>query len=248
MTALISQAVDTIIANTIAVIEGTGSYTGVPGVYSHDEALKGTSPSALTITATGGSTTTVVDSSRTYDADRWVKTRAPSFWLLCATATNGANVDAARKISAWSQSATTFTVGTFPAAVSSGDTFYMLEGFRGSVDGSGDDAHQDRRFVVTMEPGETTGYYGAGYQSVRSELVLSLSLAVAGKHVSAAKAALTNAEILRSAVAKPAHWESTYTRAIMTDGSSIKLGEQSSDRITAEIRWPIIYRMAVAFV
>ena len=240
MSALVSQAVDTIIANTIAVVEGTGSYTGVPGAYSHDEAL------ALTVTADSGSTTTIVDAASSYAADRWVKARAPSFFALCTSATNAANVNKARKISAWAQATKTFTVGAFPAAVSAGDTFSVLEGFRGVVDGADEDAELDRRFTVRVDPGEPLSYYGTGSRTLKADLVLTLSLALAGKHDSGRRSAMTNAEILRSAVAMPAHWEATYTRAIMTDGSKVEI-DTDDGRSVVTITWAMLYRIALGF-
>jgi len=249
LSALVAQAIDTIIANTIAVVEGTGSYTGIPGVYSHHPELEGASPSNLLITATSASTTVGIgDNTRTWEADKWTRTRAPSFWALCVTATRSANVDAARKIGAWAQATTMLTVGAFPANITAADTFRVLEGFRSAVDGNGEDAALDRRFTVAIEPGKHTDFYGLGYQTVRSTLVLTLSLVKAGKVDNARRSAVANAEILRYAVAKPAHWESTYTRAIVADQSEVAIDETLPDRNKVTIKWPILYRMAQTFL
>ena len=246
MTFLWDQAPDDIIAEVAAAIEGTGSYTGIPGVFSHDELLSGTQPSALTITATGGTAkNTIEDTSRTYASDRWTATRAPSFWLACATATNAENVGAARKISAWTQASTTFTTANFPANITAADTFYVLEGFRHVVDGGGEDVVLDRRFTVEVEPGESIDLYGSGYSTTKGTLLVSLSLDAANKSVSSRRAAFTNGEILRHSVARRDNWESTYVQAVFLEGSKINVETEDDGRSVVEIRWPIHYRLSM---
>jgi hypothetical protein len=244
VSALVSQAIDAIATNTYYVIEGTGSYTGVPGVYSNADELRG---AGLTITATGGSGKTgIVDSAKSYASDKWVKTRAPSFWALCLTATNAANVDAARKITAWTQSSTMLTCTAFPANITAGDTFKILEGFRGVVDGGGEDTDGDRRFTVELEPGEISDIHGAGTRTAKGELVVTVRFADTNRQVSQMRCAVDNAEILRNAIADRSHWETNYTRAIFVEGSKISIDAEGVT--TVKVSLPIVYRYNLGFV
>jgi len=246
VTALAQQAIDGIITNTVAVIEGTGSNTGIPGVYSNDPLLIGGSPSNLTFNCTGGTAkNTIAYSSGSYASDRWTATRAPSFWLLCTSATNSANVSAARKISAWSQGSKAFTTANFPANITTGDTFYILEGFRSVADDVEADAVLDRRYSTWVEPGEPIDCYGGGNRIVTGTLALDLTIKSSGRMTNARKSAYANGEILRTAILDRDNWESTYTRALLPEGSSVELDESEKTRIVVQIRLPIRYRYAM---
>lgn len=244
MSSLYQSAVDAIITNTIAVIEGTGSNVGIPGVYSSHRLLSGGAPSALTFNCTGATGKTTVEyTSGNYSSSEFVKTRAPSFWLLCTSATNSDNEGAARKISAWSQSSTEFTVSAFSQNITTGDTFYVLEGFRAAEDDTESDMAEDRRFNVTVEPGEPIDSYGSGTRTTTGELIIDLHLPSNGKSTTFRKSAMANGEMIRSAVMGRTNWESTYTRALLPSGSSIDI-DQDSELVRVTI--PIIYKYTLS--
>jgi hypothetical protein len=254
MTAIAQQAVASILDNTANVIEGSGSYTGIPGVYSNDELLKGSVPSNLSITATGATgKNTVAYSSGVYDSDRWVKTRAPTYWLLCYSATDNGNVSAARRVTAWTQSSTEFTVSAFPENLATGDKFYMLEGFRRMVDGvdiesdgEGISRGFDRRFHVTMEVGETLPFYGSGVRLYSSLLSIRVRFEKYKKAQTIAASVLENMRLIRDAVALRAHWESTYTKAIIADVGDTDVDEDD-DKAVGTATLGCIYQVALTF-
>jgi hypothetical protein len=85
-------------------------------------AIEQTIPATTHGTATGGSTTTVVDTARTEDSDFWNG--------LTLTMMTGASAGVSATIADWELTTTTFTFNTslpFPAGVSSGDE-YMITG------------------------------------------------------------------------------------------------------------------------
>ena len=97
---LVSQDLGVLLATLADAIEGGNSWRGsgtvlqgIPGQYPNNEDLP------MTITATGGSTTTVEDSTRSWPADTWATENAAPFFLLGLA---GANAGAHRKITDWS--------------------------------------------------------------------------------------------------------------------------------------------------
>lgn len=250
MSAIMQQATATILDHMAEVIEGTNGNNGIPGVYSHDELLRGGAPSNLSITATGGTgDNTIQYTSGAYAADRWVKTNIPGFWLLCYSATNSGNVSAARKISAWTQSTTSFTTASFPANITTGDKFYVLEGFKRLPDGvdieSAFDVGFDRSFRLEALPGTSLGFYGSGLRTYDTTVILRLRLLKHHKDTTSRASVFENLRVLKDALALKTNWESSYTRFLDSESSDVDIQIDDAGKVVAAISFRLVYRVDI---
>jgi hypothetical protein len=230
------------------VIEGTNSQKGVPGSYSADELLRASG--GVTFTATGATGKTVIqDTTASYSAGRWVSSNGPGFWLVCTSASDSSNVDAARKISAWTQSTTSFTTAAFPANLSTGDEFEVRQGFKQApnhVDIESAQSGFDRYFQLSALPGADIGYYGSGVRNYRTEIELRLRLLRYSRDVDIRRSVLENLRALVDAATLRSNYESTYTRWADAQ-AEYEIVENDADKIVALARWPLQYRVQLGY-
>ena len=85
MTALVSQALGSVLANFADAIEGGAAwrgsgtpYVGIPGQYSSDLRLLDDSP----LMALAGASTTRFQDARTWRKDRWITQNGPAYWVV----------------------------------------------------------------------------------------------------------------------------------------------------------------------
>lgn len=259
------QALKSIIDNYADVIEGgntwrgTGTaYRGIPGRLSNDRGLREGDDTPLTQNAAGSTTTVKIASTYSWDSSRWVKNDTPGFFLLCTSATEAANVNAARRITDWNNTTKTFTVDAFPAATSSGDIFTVLQGFKripNQLDILKDDLGGivgiDRMFHLRALPGAREGWYGDGTQQYRTTLEIYLRMLKFGREHDAEAAALENLSIMRSLLprgANPDHRDGTYTVALIADeGQQPEKAIDDVSKIIARDSYTLIYRVDTTY-
>lgn len=263
-TGVFQQAHSAILDNYADVIEGGNgwasgtSYRGIPGTQPNDPELKNGNESSVTASG-NGTTTTVVYASGAWASDRWVKNDTPGFFLLCTSATNAANVNAARRITGWALATTTFTVDAFPAATTSADEFTVLQGFKRLPNGLeidsdeptvGADAGFDRFFQLRMQPGTQIEYFGGGVATYQTELELSLRFLKHGREHDAIAAVLENMAIIRQIICKgasPDHRDGTYTRALIPTGSGAEIIADDINKVVVRDSFTLLYRIDLTY-
>jgi len=251
MTAL-SQEVGDILANYADVIEGGNSYRGSGTAY---KGIPGTDSVAdelpLEITASGnGTTTTVVDSSRSWaDSDRWSRADLAPFFLCCSSATNAANVGAGRKISSWALATTKFTTAAFPAATTTGDVFDVREGFKRIQDGIDIEADDqvpdgfDRCFQLDYDAGQDEQVYGRGVTRYRGMLIVRLRLLTRHAVHTAKQRALNNMQRIRALLPRPEHLDGTYVKALFDSEEKPVIKTNDAKKIVVELPFTLIYAL-----
>jgi len=249
MSHISKQAIGSILDHIAAVIEGDGQ-RGIPGTYSADELLRASGGVTFAATGVTGATTIELDSA-TYAADRWTSTDGPGFWLVCTSAADQANVDAARKISAWDQATTTFTVAAFPANLSIADEFEILQGFKQLPNGIDIEGHLesgfDRSFRLEAEPGTVQPYYGMNTRTYLTQVTLRLRLLKHGRDRDIRRAAFENARCLVDAVTLRQNYEDIYTRSMDAVGSEVTLATDDDDKVVVEVSFQLQYRVQTNF-
>lgn len=259
-TGIFQQALGSILDNYADAIEGgttwRGSgtaYRGIPGIGSNDPDLR--SGDDTPITASGnGTTTSVVYASGTWAASRWARTDTPGYFLECTSATNAANVSAARRITAWTLGTKTFTTDAFPAATTSGDVFTVLQGYKrlpNQFDISTDaDEGLDRMFQLRASVGEVLEYFGNGKMTFKTELEVLVRFLKAGREHDAIDSALTNMAIMRPVLTKgssPDHRDGTYTMALLPTDGDIDEVINDSKKIVLRDKYVLLYRVDTTF-
>lgn len=258
-----SQAIGDILSNYADVIEGgttwrgSGtSWRGIPGTQSNDPELRNGSDSSITASS-NGTTTTVVYASGDWEQDRWVKNDVPGFFLLCTSATNGTNVNAARRITAWDNTTKTFTTDAFPAATTSADEFTALQGFKRLPNNIDIDAEEteashgfDRMFHISARAGTQTEWYGRGTATFQTVLELKLRFLKYGREHDAIASAFENLAIIRPILcrgANPDHRDGTYTRALIPTGEEAEIAIDDRDKIVVVDRYTLVYQIDLTF-
>jgi hypothetical protein len=260
---IFQQAIGAILNNYADVIEGgttwRGSGTawrGIAGTYSNDPGLRGLIDSPLTATATG-TTTTAKFTGYSWDSTRWVKNDTPNFYLLCTSATNASNVDAARKITGWNDTTKFMTTAAFPAATSTSDVFTVLQGFKrypNQFDFEADFANMsdgfDRFFTLSAMTGKVLPWFGGGLTTYETTLSLKLRFSKYNREHDVVAAAFENLAIIRPIIclsASPDHRDGTYTQALLeTDGES-KILKNDQKKVVVEDVYKLRYRVNRAF-
>lgn len=242
MTTGVASATGAIFAAVQAVIEGTGTNAGIPGTYSADDLLR----TALTFTpaAALASATSIVDAAGTWADNRWVRTNAPGYWLVCTAGNNALN---ARKVTAWTLSTTTFTIGSgFTYAFLGTETLQIMQGFARAPDEVDlrDDSTSgwDRYYNLEIRHVGVEPIYGLGQRTYRAELVVRLRLLKYGRTQDMACSMLENLRLLRDGLSQ-VNWESTYTRARMGDQGTDEIVYSDKTRMVGEMTMPFLYRV-----
>ena len=258
------QALGDIANNYADVIEGgttwrgSGtSYRGIPGRQSNDPGLRTGTDGSITQSAGTGTTTAVFYATGDWPNDRWVKTDTPGFFLLCTSATNADNVNAARRITTWNNTTKKFTVDALPSATTAGDVFTALHGFKRlpnqldieAADTEAADGY-DRFFSIRIEPGQQLEYFGSGKATYKTELELRLRINKFGRHHDAAASALENLAIIRPIICKgasPDHRDGTYTMALIPTGNHAEKIKDDARKIVYKDSYTLIYRIDLTY-
>jgi hypothetical protein len=256
------QAIKAILDNYSDVIEGGNtwnsgtSFRGIPGRQSNDNDLRQGNDTPITMTH-NGSTTTAKYTSGDWEESRWVKNDTPGYFLLCTSATNAANVNAARRITGWNNTTSIFTVDAFPAATTASDVFTVLQGFKRlpnqlaiELEDGGPEHGYDRMFTLSAIPGAQLDYFGAGKISYKTTLELTLRILKYGREHDAIASAFENLAIIRGIITKgasPDHRDGTYTRALISTGEAMEIVTNDTNKIVAVDKYILIYRLDTTF-
>jgi hypothetical protein len=257
MTAL-QNTIGFIIDNYSDAIEGGNSYrgsgtayNGICGAYSHNE------HEDTAITATSGSTTTIVDTAFSDSVgSAAVRTDAPPFFALCSSqATLTRNTGAARKITAYATGTNTFTVApAFTDAVAATDVFALKEGFKRAPDnidinGDGEAAGGfDRFFRFEMMPGKLAGWFGNGREQYESTLEIQLRIMKRSRDRNAVSSAMENVLMFRSILPRGAHRDGTYTQNLSAMAEEPKILDEDEQRVIVSDKYAITYRVSADFL
>jgi hypothetical protein len=258
-----SQGIGVILDSYADVIEGGSSwrgsgtsFRGIPGTQSNDAGLRLGTDTPLTATA-ASTTTAFTVAGGSWDSSRWVKHDTPGFFAVCTSATNAANVDAARRITGWDNTTKVFTVDALPAALALGDVFTIRQGFKripNGVDIEADDTRHehgfDRFFHLSMMAGEQADWHGSGVATYKSTLEVRLRFLKYARIHDAVATALENLAIIRAVVTKgasPDHRDGTYTRALLPQGKSSDVVKDDKLKVVVLDRYDIFYRINTTF-
>lgn len=261
---IFQQALAAILDNYADVIEGGNawrgsgtSYRGIPGRQSNDQGIREDADTPLTADSNGTTTTMVVASTYSWDSSRWAKTDTPGFFLLCTSATNAVNVNAARRITGWNNTTKTFTTDAFPAATSDDDVFTVLQGFKRlpnqldieSAETEAPDGY-DRMFSLRAAAGEQLEYFGSGKATYKTELELRLRINKYARQHDAIASAFENASIVRQALCmsgSPDHRDGTYTMALISTGAQVTETKNDARKIVLLDKLALIYRIDLSY-
>lgn len=254
-----SQAVGAILDHYADVIEGGNGwnsgtvYYGIPGRYSNTQWIRDGSGDSLTAAATVDSATLEV-AATTYASNRWVRANQPSYYVLCTSATQAANVNKARRITAWDDPNDQFTVQAFPAAITDADEFTVLEGFKripNTVDindeEEGQPAGYDRFFDLELHPVRALDWYGSGVQTWEGRLVVVLRLLKHARVHDWRSSFVENLTILGNAIASSQsgqeHRDGTYVRTLEPPLEAPEVRVDDRAKIVAALELRIRYRV-----
>ena len=260
--AVFDNPIGSILANYYDAIEGGNtyrgagdSYKGIPGRYSRDPGLLSGDDTPLTASAGGAATTFTVAGTYSWEVNRWVRTDTPGFFAVCTSATNAANVGAARRITNYNDTTKVFTVDAFPAATTAADEFAIREGFRripNNIDINAEDTEIpggfDRMYSLVALTGERMPWYGDGYQTHMTELQLRLRFLKHARALDAIASAFENLAIIRAVITRGEH-RGDYVRALIAaKGSSPKVEEEDKDKIIVLDSYDLIYAFDATYL
>jgi hypothetical protein len=260
MTHASSQDVGAILDHYADVIEGGNAYNGgtayygIPGRYSNTQWLRDGTYSTLTSGGNGTTTTIVMANTTVHPANRWVRDKLPSYYALCTSATNAANTNKARRITAWTANTYTFTVQAFDAATQEADEFDVLEGFKRVPNGldindadEGQAAGYDRFFDLELMPIRALGWYGAGQQTWEGTLTVVLRLLKHARVRDWRRSFVENLTIIGNVMSSnqsgQEHRDSTYVRTLEPPQGAPEVRVNDRAKIVAALDLRIRYRV-----
>ena len=257
MASLLTQSVGFILDNLSDAIEGGNTYRGsgtahkgIPGLLSNDSGLVSGDDDDVTASSTV-STTVVPYASGDWPSSRWEKADSPQFYMRCVTATNAANVEQRRRITAWNNTTKRFTVApAFDAIVTSADTFVVHQGFKRvpdnfdiNSDESGVPEGFDRFFDLRCLPGTREPWYGNNTETYRTKLELYLRIEKKSRHRRATQSIFENLLMLRSGLTRHGHGDCTYTVSLSAEGTEPDIITNDTKKIVARDRFDLVYRI-----
>lgn len=261
---LFQNALDVILNNYADVIEGGSAYRGsgtswkgLPGYGSNDPGLRLATDTPLTaITGTTGTTTVEIHNTNySWETERWVKVYTPGFFLLCTSATNSANVGAARRITGWDNTEHQFTTDAFPATLTSGDVFSVMQGFKriqNNIDIMNPDLEinggYDRCFHFSAGAGEDQQWYGSGVMTLKTTLDLQVRFLKYSRAHDVVASAMTNMAILRAGLCRGEHRDGTYTRALLPTDNHAEVLLDDPTKIVISDKYDLLYRINTEFL
>ena len=252
------QAVGFILDNYADAIEGGNTYRGsgtsrkgIPGAKSNDPEIRDGTDSSITSSGSG-STTVIKYASGDWPNSRWVKTDTPGFWVICTSASGAQNLDAARRITAWDNTAKQFTVDAFPESTIFGDEFTIAQGFKrlpNQIDIDEEDTEVisgfDRMFHLMVASIGRLDFFGNNTITYKAELQLRLRIQKFGRMHDAAASAMENLSIIRALLTLPENRESTYTRALVAEeGQVAEIVGDDRNKVVVLDRYSLIYRIS----
>jgi len=253
---LITQDVGSVLDHYADVIEGGNTHNsgtafeGIPGAYSHNDRLFSFSyddPQEDPATVAYGS-------GDTGYTDGYVGSSILPMFLLCTSASDDQNDQAARKIISHDSANRTFTTRAFPVESSTGDTFSVLDGFRrapDTVDIEDDDgpaSTMDRFYRLDIEDeGEDLGIYGKSVATYRTRLRLRVRFTKDGRDEYVRKKVWTNMTLLRRGLLQSGQGDSTYVRCLLPTGTTRTITEDKH-KIVAGLEFDLIYRLDTAML
>lgn len=258
------QAVGTILDNYADVIEGGNvwaggtSYSGIPGTHPSDPELRNGTDTPITSSMDSQLKTEVIYGSGAWSAARWEKEDIPGYFLLCTSNGNSAslpNVNAARRITAWSLSNTKFTVDAFDVLPYSGDQYDVLQGFKRmpnqldiEEEETESDRGWDRFFQMRVGPPSRMDWSGKHSHTYKAELQLRLRIEKFAREHDSIASVFENLSIIRSVLTLGTHRESAYTRALVAEeDQQAEIVKEDSKKVVAADTYTLIYRVDRTF-
>jgi hypothetical protein len=249
VTALVSQGLEGIFDTLADAIEGgttwRGSGTafkGIPGKYSNDLRLADDSP--LTVSAAVSASAFKV--ATLWRSDRWVTLNGAAYWVLDHHAEH-------RKVTAYNATTGQFTVGTaFSNAPQVADTLTVLQGFKRLPNGIDIETAEgaaegfDRSFHLEADAGKRTEWSGSGDWLLETVLRLRVRFLKFGRLHDWVASAMTNMAILRAGLARTIHYETTYMRALIPDGT-VRVVHDDNNKLVTEDAFRLFYRLDTSF-
>lgn len=256
--ALLEQSLSEIRDNYADVIEGGNAYAsstnykGIAGTQSHDE-LAGES-----ITADSGASKTTFTQNDLAATRNMVRTDTAPLYLICATATNAANVGAARKVTGFSSSAQITVSPGFPENVTTGDTFTVRQGFKRAserVDLEGEEQDEirnkyDRVFQIRIGSGIALPWYGNSIETYIAPFTVRLLITKRAKHDKALDSAMENMQLIRSIIGRGEHRDSTskFTQLLDVESGGPDVEIDDTSKVIIADTMSITYRTDSAFL
>lgn len=260
MTHVATQNPGSLLDHFADVIEGGNaynsgtSYYGIPGRYPADWGLRTGTDTPLSADAAGSTTVVQVANTYSWEETRWVKTRAPGFYLLCTAGADAAQ-QKARKISAWDNSTKQFTVDAFPTAPGATGEFTVLHGFKrlpNTVDifddENGVDGGYDRFFDVELDSGKRLDWGGDGYATYEGQLRVVLRLTKYGRLYDWKRSVIDNLTIITTTLNSPLsgqdHLDGAYARLLSPPDGTPDIRVDDAQKVVAAISMRLVYRVA----
>jgi hypothetical protein len=148
---------------------------------------------------------------------------------------------------------TQFTVAAaFTNSPAAADTVTMLQGFKRVPNGVDIEADEgasegyDRVFHLLADAGKRAEWSGSGAWLFETQLKLRVRFVKFGRLHDWTNAAITNMAILRAGLARTIHYETTYMRALIPDGS-IDITHEDNNKLVAEDTFRLFYRLDTSF-
>jgi hypothetical protein len=259
----LSASVSDVLDNYADAIEGGNSYAGgteYKGICSYSSFslgnAAGNTSAEYLLTATGGTTSTIVVANASAYPDWLSSTDRPPFFAL---AVNGNNAGAARRITAINTTTNTFTVSpVFPYTVAASNSLYLLEGFKrlpDTFDPRSDEADSlafERYFHLSCGAGRMLPWHGNGTHTFETTLTLNILLAKKQRVRRMSYNALLFSHIFREFLPKGEHRNSGnllgVTVLYLNPYESEDTIRETENRIIIEDTYRMAYRVSSVLI
>jgi hypothetical protein len=257
--AVYDNAIGKILDHYSDVIEGGNtyasgtSYNGIAGFYSNDSYV-GVLTSTGLVSTVDGTTSRATFGNNQWPETLWQKDESPKWFLKCSSATNAANVGAARRVLSWTPSTNVMVFfSAFPAATKLGDMFTPMEGFKRlpnnlDIESDGPEFKEgfDRTFQLSAPMGVRSNWYGDGMHTYETQLELRLRLLKYGRSRDAEASALQNMVAISSVITRGdtrdnGTTDAKFVRALLPPEKDLEKTEEDTTRLVIRQSFRLIY-------